>query len=113
MMVSIPTLTAIHPHTFPSPASADHAQLGIAWALRRENNRRDRLTATGEIKVEKFYDENGEEIDSTFLDMTDVGALTPAERALEAVRLTRIAEEEPGFQVPPLSAPPVTTAASP
>ncbi|RSH82830.1 hypothetical protein EHS25_005820 [Saitozyma podzolica] len=45
--------------------------LGIAWALRRENNRRDRLTATGEIKVEKFYDENGEEIDSTFLDMTD------------------------------------------
>jgi ACS family allantoate permease-like MFS transporter len=46
--------------------------LGIAWGLRRENKRRDRLTATGEIKVEKFYDENGQEVDATFLDLTDV-----------------------------------------
>jgi hypothetical protein len=49
--------------------------LGIAWGLRRENKRRDRLTANGEIKVEKFYDENGQEVDATFLDLTDVRVL--------------------------------------
>ncbi|KAK4684969.1 hypothetical protein P7C73_g5191, partial [Tremellales sp. Uapishka_1] len=45
--------------------------LGIGFFLRRENRRRDRLTASGEIVVEKFYDERGEEVDSTFLDITD------------------------------------------
>ncbi|OCF30880.1 membrane transporter [Kwoniella heveanensis CBS 569] len=45
--------------------------LAIAWALWRENKRRDRLTATGEIVSEKYYDEQGEEIDPTFLDITD------------------------------------------
>lgn len=51
-------------------------KLGIAWGLRRENKRRDRLTASGEIRVEKFYDENGQEVDATFLDLTDVRDLT-------------------------------------
>ncbi|RDW74873.1 membrane transporter-1 [Coleophoma cylindrospora] len=45
--------------------------LGIGYALWRENKRRDRLMETGEIQVEKFYDENDEEIDPTFLDITD------------------------------------------
>ncbi|ORY27006.1 putative membrane transporter [Naematelia encephala] len=45
--------------------------LGIAFFLRKENKRRDRLFATGEMKVEKYFDESGNEIDPTFLDMTD------------------------------------------
>jgi len=45
--------------------------LGIGFALWRENKRRDRLLATGELHIEKFYDENDQEIDPTFLDITD------------------------------------------
>jgi hypothetical protein len=49
-------------------------QLGIGFTLWRENKRRDRLLATGELHMEKFYDENNEEIDPTFLDITDVSS---------------------------------------
>lgn len=43
--------------------------LTIRYFLTRENKRRDALL--GEGKTEKFYDENGEEVDATFLDITD------------------------------------------
>lgn len=42
--------------------------LGIRYFLNKENKRRDAL---GQEKVERFYDENGDEIDPTFLDVTD------------------------------------------
>lgn len=42
--------------------------LGIRYFLNKENRRRDAL---GQEKVEKFFDENGDEIDPTFLDVTD------------------------------------------
>lgn len=45
--------------------------LGIRFSLNRENKRRDRLVEKGELVHEKFVDEYGEEIDPTFLDMTD------------------------------------------
>jgi hypothetical protein len=41
--------------------------LGIRWGLARENKRRDALGLVGE----KYYDENGDEIEATFLDITD------------------------------------------
>lgn len=41
--------------------------LGIAYFLRRENKRRDKLN----LVTEKYYDEHGNIIDSTFLDLTD------------------------------------------
>ncbi|ORY25069.1 putative membrane transporter [Naematelia encephala] len=41
----------------------------IRYYLNKENKRRDALSA--EEAPEKFYDENGEEIDPTFLDITD------------------------------------------
>lgn len=43
--------------------------LTIRYFLTRENKRRDALMAGGGI--EKFYDENGDEVDATFLDITD------------------------------------------
>ncbi|WWC66634.1 uncharacterized protein I206_100537 [Kwoniella pini CBS 10737] len=45
--------------------------LGIRYFLNKENKRRDKLFATGEAEIEKFVDEEGREIDSTFLDITD------------------------------------------
>lgn len=42
--------------------------LGIRYFLNKENKRRDAL---GQEKLERFYDENGDEIDPTFLDVTD------------------------------------------
>ncbi|KAL1405623.1 hypothetical protein Q8F55_009262 [Vanrija albida] len=45
--------------------------VGIGLALRKENNRRDALAAAGELPVQKYYDENGNEVDPTFLDLTD------------------------------------------
>ncbi|KAK8845605.1 hypothetical protein IAR55_006321 [Kwoniella newhampshirensis] len=45
--------------------------LGIRYFLNKENKRRDRLAASGQIQVEKYVDENGDEIDPTFLDITD------------------------------------------
>jgi hypothetical protein len=45
--------------------------VGIGLALRKENNRRDRLAAAGELPVQKYYDEDGRELDPTFLDLTD------------------------------------------
>ncbi|WVO23419.1 uncharacterized protein IAS62_004772 [Cryptococcus decagattii] len=45
--------------------------LGIWFFLNRENKRRDKLVEKGELVQEKFVDEYGEEIDPTFLDMTD------------------------------------------
>jgi len=41
--------------------------LVIRWGLVRENARRDREGLVGE----KYYDENGDEVDATFLDLTD------------------------------------------
>jgi hypothetical protein len=43
----------------------------IGLMLRRENRRRDQLAAAGEISVEKHFDEEGNAIDPTFLDLTD------------------------------------------
>ena len=43
--------------------------LGIRYFLNKENKRRDALVGD---KIEKFYDEHGDEIDPTFLDITDV-----------------------------------------
>ncbi|WVQ76152.1 hypothetical protein IAR50_005805 [Cryptococcus sp. DSM 104548] len=45
--------------------------LAIRYFLNRENKRRDRLVETGHMEIEKFVDEHGDEIDPTFLDMTD------------------------------------------
>lgn len=41
--------------------------LAIGYFLKRENARRDRL----DLVPEKYYDENGDLLDSTFLDLTD------------------------------------------
>ncbi|WWD22552.1 hypothetical protein CI109_107045 [Kwoniella shandongensis] len=45
--------------------------LTIRFFLNKENKRRDRLASTGQIQIEKYVDEHGNEIDSTFLDITD------------------------------------------
>lgn len=42
--------------------------LGIRYFLNNENKRRDAL---GHEKVDKFYDEHGNEVDPTFVDVSD------------------------------------------
>lgn len=59
-----------HPHNKEWPLSCKR-QLVIRYYLNKENRRRDALQAeVGE--AERFFDENGNEIDTTFLDITDV-----------------------------------------
>lgn len=44
----------------------------MRYFLNKENKRRDAL---GHDYIEKYYDEDGDEIDPTFLDVTDVSNL--------------------------------------
>ena len=44
----------------------------IYYFLRCENKRRDLMAQQPGYRQDKYYDEHGDEIDSTFLDLTDV-----------------------------------------
>jgi hypothetical protein len=69
--------------------------LTIRYFLKRENDRRDRLMADPNYVHERYFDEQGQEIDATFMDITDV-----SRRAYCAVRVADGQRKNMAFRYP-------------
>ena len=50
--------------------------LSVWWSLKKENKRRDELAAQPDFVVQRYFDDNGHEIDPTFVDVSDVSIST-------------------------------------
>ena len=53
-------------------AAAADPSLTVRYFLKKENDRRDKLMADPNYVHERYFDEDSQEIDSTFMDITDV-----------------------------------------